>query len=127
MSYKEIDFSDTVKLTTTSCCACGTRFAMQAEMLEQRKLTGENFYCPNGHSLAFKSRLKALEAKLVEKERALTEARCETVAERNRRETAEADLLKHRRRTKNGVCPCCRRNFQNLQRHMKTKHPKYAA
>ena len=84
MSYKEIDFSDTVKLTTTSCCACGTRFAMQAEMLEQRKLTGENFYCPNGHLLAFTSRLKALEAKLVEKERALTEARCETVAERNR-------------------------------------------
>lgn len=22
-------------------------------------------------------------------------------------------------------CPCCRRNFQNLQRHMKTQHPGY--
>jgi hypothetical protein len=125
VSYKELEFADTVELTTTSCCVCGTRFAMEAEAFEHRKITGENFYCPNGHSLAFKSRLQALEAKLAEKERALTEARCETASERMRRETAEADLLKHRRRTKNGVCPCCRRSFQNLQRHMKTKHPTY--
>jgi hypothetical protein len=23
------------------------------------------------------------------------------------------------------VCPCCQRSFQNLSRHMKTKHPEY--
>lgn len=24
-----------------------------------------------------------------------------------------------------GVCPCCKRTFQQLARHMKCKHPKY--
>jgi dsDNA-binding SOS-regulon protein len=28
-------------------------------------------------------------------------------------------------RVHNGVCPCCNRTFQNLLRHMETKHPEY--
>jgi len=29
-------------------------------------------------------------------------------------------------RVANGVCPCCKRSFTDLRRHMETKHPKYA-
>jgi DNA repair exonuclease SbcCD ATPase subunit len=29
-------------------------------------------------------------------------------------------------RASNGVCPCCNRTFQNLARHMHTKHPDFA-
>lgn len=29
-------------------------------------------------------------------------------------------------RVKNGVCPCCNRSFQNLKRHMNTKHPNWS-
>jgi hypothetical protein len=25
------------------------------------------------------------------------------------------------------VCPCCNRSFQNLRRHMATKHPEFNA
>jgi hypothetical protein len=26
-----------------------------------------------------------------------------------------------------GVCPCCNRHFRELERHMASKHPKYAS
>ena len=42
--------------------------------------------------------------------------------ETNRRMKAEKQL----KRVHNGVCPCCNRSFQNLQKHMKTKHPEIA-
>ena len=29
-------------------------------------------------------------------------------------------------RTGNGVCPCCKRSFTNLRRHMNTKHPNFS-
>jgi hypothetical protein len=27
---------------------------------------------------------------------------------------------------KHGVCPCCKRTFENLARHMKGQHPTFA-
>lgn len=32
---------------------------------------------------------------------------------------------KLKKRIANGMCPCCKRSFQNLGRHMKTQHPQY--
>lgn len=37
----------------TSCCDCGVKFWMPANMLKQRMDNGGNFYCPNGHVLHF--------------------------------------------------------------------------
>jgi hypothetical protein len=31
-----------------------------------------------------------------------------------------------KRRVANGVCPCCKRTFQDLARHMAGQHPRYA-
>lgn len=28
-------------------------------------------------------------------------------------------------RVANGVCPCCNRHFENLERHMKGQHPDF--
>jgi hypothetical protein len=30
-----------------------------------------------------------------------------------------------RKRIQSGVCPCCNRTFENLGRHMKSKHPAF--
>lgn len=126
MAYKEITYQDVVYLTTTSCPSCGCMFGMERDSFEECKKTGNWFFCPNGHSMSFGSRIAELEKKLSEKERLLTISRCETTAERNKREVAEKTLATHQKRTKNGVCPCCHRSFQDLRRHIATKHPKFS-
>lgn len=46
--------------------------------------------------------------------------------ERDQKQAAEAERDRIKKRTlKNGVCPCCRRSFASLARHMKHKHPEY--
>ena len=35
-------------------------------------------------------------------------------------------VTKIRRRVANGVCPCCKRHFVNLKRHMSGQHPEFA-
>lgn len=38
---------------------------------------------------------------------------------------ANSKIAQMKKRTANGVCPCCTRSFTNLQRHMKSQHPDY--
>ncbi len=46
---------------------------------------------------------------------------------RKSRDGMKGQLVKVQKRVAHGVCPCCDRTFINLQRHMATKHPDYAA
>jgi hypothetical protein len=80
---------------------------------------------------------------LAEVDRALSDERKarELAAEKQRKDAAlaranaaEQARLKAERKTKRiekrihaGVCPCCNRTFQNLARHMNTKHPDEAS
>jgi hypothetical protein len=41
----------------------------------------------------------------------------------NAQKKSEAELRRIQKRTAAGVCPCCNRTFQQLARHMKTRHP----
>lgn len=115
-----------LELETINCCNCGVVFAVP-QFLKRKLLDhGGEFFCPNGHSLHFKKpTCVRLREELEQKQKELTAARCETLAEKQRREKSEAKLLRHQKRTKNGVCPCCQRSFLNLQRHLATKHPSY--
>jgi hypothetical protein len=59
-------------------------------------------------------------------------ARAAVQAERANRAEREASierdkLARLRKRAKHGVCPCCKRTFQQLARHMKQKHPEFSA
>jgi hypothetical protein len=102
-------------------------------------LNEQTFYCPAGHSLHYGdneadrlrreladekarsrsiassrdyafSELRETEAKLTQKKRLYTRTRNE--------------LTKVKTRVAAGVCPDCNRSFQNVARHMATKHPK---
>jgi hypothetical protein len=92
---------------------------MPNDLLRNFKEKGTAHFCPNGHSQSFtKSEVSRLREQLEAKERELRASKCETLAERLEREKAERKLNRVRR----GVCPCCNRSFQNLARHMETKH-----
>lgn len=108
------------------CCTCGVPVSIPQEIRRQRQENGESYYCCNGHAMVTRqSDVQKLKAELAEKERSLAAAKA-------RADMAEASARAHKgkvtemkNRIANGVCPCCKRSFQNLRRHMTTKHPEF--
>lgn len=89
---------------------------MSDRMYARLKRDGGSFYCPNGHGQHFTTNeVDRLRGPL-------------DVANRTNTQLAAdyAVLQKQHRglqkRINAGVCPCCNRTFQNLARHMATKH-----
>ena len=117
----------TVELHSTTCHECGIEFAMPAHRMRTVREGKETLYCPNGHGAVFaKSEAEKLREQLAaanaEKDRQ-TRLRVDAEATRDHhlREREKAEKKLHR--AKNGVCPCCKRSFTALRRHMTTKHP----
>lgn len=108
------------ELKTTTCCVCGTPFAIDAYLYGKLFENHNDFYCPNGHSQHFTGKTEAekLREELARKEQAFSR-------ELNQRLEAERQLNRLKKRVGNGTCPCCKRSFSNLHRHMKTKHPEF--
>jgi hypothetical protein len=122
-------------------CWCGVEHAIPESLHRiQQEAHDEGrshaVYCPLGHMHvpAGKSKAKLLEEKLAAQIKATGRER-----QRNDQLSAELEHAEARRRAEkgaktklkkrlaNGVCPCCSREFQNLKRHMKSKHPQYEA
>lgn len=121
-----------------TCCKCGMKFGMPNELyLTALQLREQlTFYCPAGHPQHYvtgksqeeklrqeRDRLKQREAMLIDEAR----------QERERRKEAERSAAAYKgqttrlkNRAKAGVCPCCNRTFENLKRHMDTKHPDFS-
>lgn len=115
-------------------CTCGILFAIPENLhrsaLKHRGPTGWQISCPLGHTWHFTAAYVDEEAKLrneLERERRYS---AHVVA---RLDQAEASLsatrgvvTRMKRRASAGVCPCCNRTFQQLARHMATKHPDFS-
>lgn len=123
-----ITFTESVSLTRIDCGQCGATYAINERLRSQREREGGGWHCPYcGCSWGYfnnseNARLKKL---LDEKGRELVAQKCETLKERNLRQSVEFEKAKADRklhRVNNGVCPCCKRSFTNLRRHMLTKH-----
>jgi hypothetical protein len=119
-----------VTLTSIDCGNCGGVYAINERYRRQRAEEGGFWHCPYCEtSWGFakdgseNARLKReLEAERARKQAALDRANAAEQSEH--RLTKQVRSLK--KRTANGVCPCCTRSFVNLQRHMTTQHPDYA-
>jgi hypothetical protein len=81
------------------------------------------WYCPNGHPRVFTA--DSAEEKLKRAETRETALRDQLEAAAREAEQVRGVLLRDRQRFANGVCPCCNRSFENVRRHMQTKHPDY--
>lgn len=131
--------TDFTTLVICTCPACGVRHAIPADLNHQAKLSrgqlGRQIYCPNGHSWHYTGKTDA------DREREAREAAERQVLYLQNRRTELETRLEHAKheirgqkaaktRIKNriakGVCPCCNRTFQDLQRHMTTQHPEFA-
>lgn len=113
-----------VTINALDCPACGVVFGITDEYEQRRRESGAPFYCPNQHYMSYgKSKLHK-----VEEARDAAEARAGQLAVDN--DQLANDLLdaakeakRLKRRATSGVCSECHRTFQNMQRHMATKHP----
>lgn len=119
--------NETITLETVSCGKCGGVFALNGAFLDYARNHCGKYNCPYcdtnwswKESVADKLR-KQLEIR----ERELREAKCETLRKQQLLEEEQQQKVKLERKLKRvskGVCPCCKRTFSNLARHMATKH-----
>lgn len=128
----------TVAIHITSCAVCGVSFGVPEGYLEARRKDGRTIWCPNGHTLGWaeteadrlRKEIASVKGKLDQTQALADSWRKDADKQYELRKATERQLSATRgvvtrikNRVKNGVCPCCNRHFENLQRHMGTKHP----
>lgn len=119
-----------------TCVTCGVAIVMPEDYQARRRNDKVPFFCLNGHKQYFsgKTNEDILRASLVgevarrEKIQLFldTERKSHQKTYTTLRQTS-GKLRAVKERIKNGVCPCCRRSFSNLHRHMSTQHPGFNA
>jgi len=119
--------------TTMNCGQCGEEICIKDTLYGVLKRSSQIFYCPHGHQRYFPQG-ESSEVKL-RRERDQLKQQAARLHDRIREERERADKEKHRangykghatkmtKRVKVGLCICCNRSFQDLARHMATKHP----
>ncbi len=121
--------SFTTTLESVVCPTCGVQFGVPQHLLNSLQQSKAAFFCPGGHSQSYReSEADRLKRELASALKVAAQARVEADNARCRADNAEgarATAEKKLARIKNGVCPCCKRSFVALQRHMKTKHPEF--
>ena len=119
-------------LTVLNCANCGIAFGITSDFEKRRRDDHEGFFCPKGHSNVFngKSEADKLKDRLKEKEESIewyskrvTGLHTEITKKNHEIRAQKAAKTKILNRVKNGICPCCNRTFQDLQKHFKSKHP----
>lgn len=115
------------------CCKCGMLFSVSDNWDRHKRTTKDTFYCPNGDPQSYS--VSSLDKMRQERDRFKQQVaqRDDEVRAANRRAETErrtaiaykGQATKLRKRAKGGACPCCNRTFENLARHMKSKHANY--
>jgi hypothetical protein len=120
---ESIAISTEVTLRTKECPVCGVVYAMPEMMDAQKRQDKGTFYCPNGHSLWYgENEADRLRAKLDQREAELESTHVRLNEALQNITTKKREITRIKNRVHNGVCTECHRHFDNLERHMKTKH-----
>lgn len=111
-----------------TCGECGIEWGMPHKLYEVRLVDLAPFWCPLGHNRHFvagKSELQVERERATRYETWLANRDEDLRVERASHAATKGKLTKAKKRTANGVCPCCQRTFVQLSRHIATKHPEY--
>lgn len=124
-----------IELKEVQCGVCGTVHAIPEAMWSHCHDNGGYWHCPNGHQWGYREgavkrdelrrERDRLKQRIAQKDDEIARERQERKAAERRVSAAKGQITKLKNRAKAGVCPCCNRTFQNLQRHMATKHPDF--
>jgi hypothetical protein len=130
MSLAPSDLVYTGSLSIVTCW-CGIRHAVPQELRDyqlRQKRDGVrqiDVYCPLGHpyTIAGKGEAEILRNQLASEVAAHDQTRAELRHTEKRRQAEQAAKTRIKNRVANGVCPCCKRTFANVARHMAGQHP----
>lgn len=120
-------------INPTTCGVCGLAFGLEATFMAARKRDHRNFYCPNGHHIAWsdktteQQRIEQLERDVESQRRSREWAEQQAKGANIAAGIAKGKLRRVIARVHAGVCPHCNRTFKQLAQHMKAKHPKAKA
>lgn len=116
------------------CWNCGSNCAIPRNLYRQAKENGNGWYCPGcGQTNVYKT----TEVQTLKAERARLEGQVAEERQRTRIARADADRNEARRRAEKaaktrlknriakGICPCCKRHFANVHRHITSQHPEF--
>jgi hypothetical protein len=123
----ELTYTET--LVTTSCW-CGIHLAVPDNLLRWAKQSQRNsIYCPIGHTFvfgdSFEEKYRQEQERRAAAERRAQATRDLLAAEERSHSATRGHLTRTKKRVAHGVCPCCNRTFQQLSRHMASRHPEY--
>lgn len=129
-----LSFTSTYILVTCVHAGCGIHWGVPDGWTRERRRDHVIFWCPNGHQQYYPSESDVERAERIAKSERERADRKQAWAEREL-SAKEAEirsgsalrghLTRTRRRVAAGVCPCCKRTPENLQRHMAGQHPTY--
>jgi hypothetical protein len=116
-------FTETVEIEITECAHCGIQFGAPKYWMNAARKDKRDIYCPNGHTLSFKDPQWERDLKRAKE----NERWWRDEAERTGRQLSATRgvVTRIKNRIANGICPCCHRQFANLQRHMAGHHPTF--
>lgn len=116
----EMTYTETLIVTH---CWCGIAVGLPSNLYTTaREHKGHEVYCPLGHKFSWGN---SYEEKLAD-ERRRHEATRDLLAQEERSHVAtRGHLTRARTRAAAGLCPCCNRHFENVARHVKSKHPDF--
>src|SRR4249919_1353666 len=123
------------KIYIGGCYKCGEPMWMTRGTQETYYRSKQSFYCPHGHPQCYtegeteETKLRRerdqLKQRIAYKDDCIRQAEARAEHERRRANGYKGHATKITKRAKAGVCPCCNRSFENLRRHMTTKHPPF--
>ncbi|MGC1272970.1 MAG: hypothetical protein WBC44_04635 [Planctomycetaceae bacterium] len=130
-----LEISVEQELAVRNCPTCGLLYGVDASYLKRKREKGGDWYCPAGHNLVYtesdlqkaQKELAAVKRRAEYYEAERNRAREQAEQEKRRSAAARGQVTKLKRRAAGGACPCCNRTFENLARHMQTKHPGFAS
>lgn len=129
MRFEERKLYLGIELIAVQCGECGGVYAVNRNYFRQRQEQGGYWNCPYCRvSWGFSkndSEVARLRKAAQSWERHYHNVSEELVDTRNSLRATKAAKTRLKKRVAAGVCPCCRRTFQNLARHMATEHPSY--
>lgn len=119
-----------IRIEYLECGGCGVTFGIPSSLYTQYNNNGISVRCPNPNCRwpsmhRTESEVAKLKKQLESAQQSRRWAEESLENERKSHTATKGNLTKLKKRVHNGVCPCCKRSFQNLARHMKGKHPDY--
>jgi hypothetical protein len=115
-------------LVPITCSGCGVLFAMTTDYIAERRKDHKTWHCPNGCDQYYPSetplekQLREAKARLEAERGWASRVEQDLAAERKQHASTKGQLTKAKKRASAGVCLHCNRTFQNVARHMSSKH-----